>query len=1541
MNIFKKRSIWVLIAIYTAFWLAASIVAGFILDGYKNTINSTLNILDYRTETLDTGEKIDSEYYKSAYVKKDANGISLTETDENGYEHQIYDDAALREASLAKADEVQREGATLLWNTSNGLPLKSGNKVSLFSHSSVDYVYSGSGSANARTNGAPTMKTALEAAGLSVNPTLWDFYKSGDGSSYQRTDRRKINEVPWSKYSSTVTDSFSQYGDAAIVVLSRRLGEGSVASGGALDATQTSADTASGDYFDMSSQEIKMLEEVIAAKKNRTFGKVIVLLNTPTALNFTDLMKYREDIDSCMWIGQGGWEGLNEVGRILAGTSVPSGHLPDTFAYSGMSAPAAVNSNYSYYTNANDVGLKNIGWQGTYLVYAENIYVGYKYYETRYEDAVLGQGKATSRPGAVNSSGDWVYGEEVAFPFGYSASYYGDFEYSNFSAERNSDGDYEVSVTVTNNGSRAGQDAVQVYVQKPYTDYDKRYGLEQASVNLAGYAKTGLIEPEDSETVKITVADDAFKTYDDENQKTYIREKTTGDEAYYITAASDAHAAVNNILAAKGKTPANTNGVMDAAGDASLTEKFTFTSDDFETYSVSESTGNPITNRFEDADWNKYENKTEATVTYLTRSDWEGTFPTTTPVLRMNKEMAADVGYDKEYPADPADEMPLYGQAHQFNLIDLKGLEYDHAAWETILNQLTLDEQIDLLAHASHGTPAIAHIAKPKETVEDCPMGVRKPYLTNSDGYTMSFPSNVLLAASYNNRLAREVGELMGEDMLHSGVTGQYGPSANLHRHTYGGRSFEYYSEDGYISGIMAKEQVVGMQSKGAYVNMKHFALNDQEDNRFGLCTFANEQSIREIYLEAFRPAVEDGGCTGMMSAFNRVGMLWSGAHRGLMTDVLRGEWGFEGFVVSDAAWRDFMGVVDGVMGGNDCILGENTKLGAYEAARTNPTIAKAIRESTHRILYTVVNSNAMNGISSNTRIYEVREWWQNLVLGIQIAVGCLTAAALVMTVLSFVFGRKPQASAAPAGGQAAPATQTKEEKIMKQEKDREQAHSAAEEERIAGEDVSGTPGGGGGKPPFRWTTKRIVTAVVSAVLALAVIGTAIGVPVAMMQGDPSAENPTSSTGVPSGSGDSSGGDSSGGDSSGTDKPSMADELGGDPQAYRFEAECGELVTDIEQCAKGLEGTLETCNYPSGDEYIMFLSQEGSATITYHITASEAQRAVLSVCIGIGTGRAWSQLFDVSVNGKSYFPEEEIVWPQFDETVHSVKWYDWLEQEVMFVDLQAGDNTIVFTKTTNGLNFDYFTLTSNAECEWTAEVENGGHTYSEWTVSAEPTLEEAGEAVSYCDTCRDKKSEVLPAISEENGYTLNVTKENSATTFGNATWTYDCNGEELTFDTLLYPTDYKESIRFECERMKLGGAGKIGESPIAKNPSGGAYADYISGNDTTVTLDLEADRATEALLIISFGCRSGRDIVFNAGRTLTVNGEVVEVGDDVVFYRVPSDTDWYNWQEYAVVVLSLQQGRNTISLHNDRAQFSCMDYYRFISGAELSWYVEE
>ncbi len=1519
MNIFKKRSIWVLIAIYTAFWLAASIVAGFILDGYKNTINSTLNILDYRTETLDTGEKIDSEYYKSAYVKKDANGISLTETDENGYEHQIYDDAALREASLAKADEVQREGATLLWNTSNGLPLKSGNKVSLFSHSSVDYVYSGSGSANARTNGAPTMKTALEAAGLSVNPTLWDFYKSGDGSSYQRTDRRKINEVPWSKYSSTVTDSFSQYGDAAIVVLSRRLGEGSVASGGALDATQTSADTASGDYFDMSSQEIKMLEEVIAAKKNRTFGKVIVLLNTPTALNFTDLMKYREDIDSCMWIGQGGWEGLNEVGRILAGTSVPSGHLPDTFAYSGMSAPAAVNSNYSYYTNANDVGLKNIGWQGTYLVYAENIYVGYKYYETRYEDAVLGRYNAGGTAGAVASAKGWSYGEEVAFPFGYGASYT-QFAYSDFNCEAKGD-DYEVTLTVTNTGESSGAEAVQVYIQKPYTEKE---GVEQAAVNLCGYAKTAVLAPGASEEVTIAVDGSAFRTYDAEDKKTYIYE--AGD--YYITAAEDAHAAVNHILAAKGKTPANTNGVMDAAGNADLVWHTYNANEDDEKFSESEFTSNPITNRLDEADWNKYSHSDGTKVTYLSRKDWQNTYPTAMPQLSITQEMASDLGWNKEVEADPADTMPLYEQPRQFNLIDLKGQDYDHSAWEQLLNQLSLEEQIELLGNAYHGTVTVASINKPKDVAEDGPMGVRKQYKTSSE-YTLSFPSNVLLAASFNDRLAEEVGELLGEDMLHAGVHGLYGPSANLHRTVYGGRSFEYYSEDGFLSGMMAKAQVIGIQSTGCYVNMKHYALNDQETNRYGVAIWANEQSIREIYLTAFEFASAEADLTGIMSSFTRVGAVWSGANKGMMTDILRGEWGFEGFVVSDCAWRDYMGVVDGVMAGNDCILDEGTDLAAYREAETNATVAQAMRESTHRILYVIVNSNAMNSFSANTQIIPIRVWWQNLVLGVQIGFGVLTAAAVCMAVLSFVFHDKLQRQE----------LQKAEEKnalggtIKENDPDRVYASGRFDgsEEENSGDlaPEESFDGGSGGQPARpRMPKKRIIQIAVAVVLAAAIVITAIAVPLALGSSDPQ-ENISGTGDVSENPDDSSSSGSSGG---------LGDELEGDLVRYIFEAETPFSVegtnTELRFDTEGK--TLEDTNNPSGGAFVSRLTSEGTAILTYKVHAESNTRAVLSLCFGrTGVERSLSAIFNITVNGQPCTPAQEVVFGKYE----NVQYYDWQEKEVAIVDLQAGDNTIVFTKNTSGLNFDYFALASAVELS--EAEEQCQHVYTEYTVVTMPTSASTGTATASCEKCRQVAEIPLPVLSEENGYECKVTVESGETTFGQADYTYRPeSGGTVSFHSWLLPTGTVYTQKFEAENGTMGGSAKASADASAMNPSGGQYCGNISANQSSVTITIDSDREADVLLRMCIGTRNDKDITFDK-ITLTVNDAAAELPSDLVIKYVNSSFNWYNWNEYDIAVIHLKEGKNVITFANDSGTFSNIDYFTLIGTAQTNWYSEE
>ena len=320
MKIFLKKSLWVMLSIYLALWFVVSCVAGVVLDGFKNVINSALGLTGYRTETLVTDENEDLLYFKSDFFKTDSDDNPIYTLDAKGFKRQSYDDAALKAAALKKADQVQREGTTILWNKATGssvegLPLAKNSKVSLFSHSSVAWVQSGGGSGNANVQGA-NLKTALTNAGLKVNTTLWDFYTTGAGKDYTRTDRWYMNDVPWSKYTTTVKNSFLEYGDAAILVLSRRAGEGSVAQGGAFDVTQTGADTPSGDYYDMSTQERETLNQIIAAKKEGTFKKVIVLLNTPTGMWFENLLKNKTDIDACIWAGQTGYEGINEVGRI-------------------------------------------------------------------------------------------------------------------------------------------------------------------------------------------------------------------------------------------------------------------------------------------------------------------------------------------------------------------------------------------------------------------------------------------------------------------------------------------------------------------------------------------------------------------------------------------------------------------------------------------------------------------------------------------------------------------------------------------------------------------------------------------------------------------------------------------------------------------------------------------------------------------------------------------------------------------------------------------------------------------------------------------------------------------------------------------------------------------------------------------------------------------------------------------------------------------------------------------------------------------------
>ena len=1490
-----------MITFYVFLWLIVTLVAGNVLEGYKKVINTTLGLTGFRTETVDveSAKNADLEYFKSDYVKSDGEGGILYDTDEaSGYKHQVYDDAALHEADKKTADRIQREGSTLLWNSdTNGLPLSEHASVSLFSRSSVAWGYSGGGSGAARTNGATNMKQALKAAGLSVNSVLWDFYDTGAGSAYERVGMTTMNEVPWSVYTDEVKNSFPDYGDAAIIVFTRLTREGSTG-GASADVTQTAADTATGDYMDLSPQEESLINEVVALKKAGTFKKVVVLLNTPAGIFMDSLVQRRNDIDCCMWVGQTGWEGLNEVARILSGDSVPSGHLADTFAMDTRSAPAYANTIATMYTNANEMGLSNVAQQGVYIVYQEGIYVGYKYYETRYEDAVLGLGSATSRAGAVNSSDNWVYKEEVAFPFGHGDSYT-EFEYYDYDVKEK-DGDYVVTLTVKNVGSKAGADAVQIYVQKPYTEHDKSNGIEQAAVNLAGYAKTAELKPGATENISITVRGEALRTYDANDNKTYIREK--GD--YYITAAQDAHAAVNNILAAKGKTPENTGNVMDAEGDTALVRKLVFDADDLETYAISEQTKNAITNRFDDADWNKYENKGDETVTYLSRKDWESTYPEETVRLSMTAKMAEDLAFQHEVVADPKDEMPLYEQEHVFNLIDLKGIEYDSGAWDTLLDQLSFGEQVDLLSGAYFGTPEITSIVKPAEKASDGPLGLKSRMTSNDENiYTMSFPSPTLLAASFNDGLAEELGERMGEDALHAGITGIYAPGANTHRTAYSSRNWEYHSEDGFLSAQISKWRVIGTQSKGCYVNMKHFALNDQESYRHGVSIWANEQTIREIYLYAYELAVTEGDCTGMMSAFNRLGTKWTGCHKGICTDVLRKEWGFEGFIVSDSPYQNYMDVPTSLMAGNDCFLSNSVGVTKYDAAKTNATLAQAVRESVHRILYVVVNSNAMNGYNTNTRIYEVREWWQNLITGIQIGVGCIAGAMLLITVMTFVFHGKIAAKVE--GRQIDRVKRKYEKKALKA-----RAYSS---EQKPGRGFGGTVKNVLciGQP---WHAKRIVTTAVSLVLVGVIVFLAIFLPIRLTR--------TPAT-VPV-------------------QPVPEPER----NYYRFEAECSEMESDVAKTGTEDKGEAAT-NYPSGGEFISGIKNANTFKAVFDITSSENTSAILGACMGL---RDWemsmSRVFKLTVNGVEVEIADDVIFPESTADT-SLRYWDWTEKDLTVIPLNEGDNEIIIEKreglgdgTGNGLNFDYIYILSETTLQWTKEV-GIGHTLGEWTVSVEPTLESAGKIVTRCQTCRELMTETLPAISAENGYTL-IDDDG----YGVKTWTVTVHEKTFTFNTVNYPEGSK-AYRFEAECSEITSntavTGTEGRGEAGTNyPSGGEFVYNVKNADTfKAVFNITSSEATSAMLGACMGLREW-EMSMSRVFKLTVNGTEVEIADDVVF-PVFTGVKYWDWYEMNITVVTLREGNNEIviekreGLGNANGNGLNFDYISLFTAAELQW----
>ena len=970
----KKGTIWIVLTAITAVFLAVCIAAIPITQGFSTVISAALNA---KTQKIieDEGAEI---YYWTAWDNEE--------------------ELVAHEAELCR--QIEGEGAALLINRDNTLPLAKDTKFTPFSQSSFNLLYGGTGSGSMAADDAVSLRGALiEVFGEdSINPDQWKFYA---GAGYKRVNadttggnqgQYRINEVPWEKYTDALKKTWANYGDVALVVLARSGGEGADVPSGLEELKEYMTD---GDYLRLCKEEVEMFENLEQLKKDGVFKKIVVLLNSSNALQLDFVDQY--GIDAVLWIGDVGMTGSLGVADILAGNVNPSGRIVDTFMKDNHSAPAMENFGAYLWTNGTEYDTAS-GQNNTdpgvqkanrdYVVYQEGIYVGYRYFETRYEDSVLGQG----------NSGDWNYDDCVAFPFGYGLSYT-DFEYSNFKVTENGD-HFTVDVDVKNVGSVDGKHTVQIYFQSPYTQYDRDNLVEKAAVEICGFDKK-MIKAGDTEHFEITIDKEDLTSYDANNAKTYILE----DGDYYFTVGKNAHDAINNILVAKG---ANVD------GNAALAQKWTNSTFDKTTYAVSAKTGNPITNLFDNADLNKYTGNGGQTITYLSRQDWIGTYPTTQQ-LAITPEMWADgLTHDEAGRKAIVEAMkaayyagvsaPTIGSAGTLKANDLFGKEYTDPAWDELINQMPYDEMTNLIYNGFHLTQAAPSIGLPGTKDENGPQGFTASLMGGASA--MAYTSEDVMAATYNRELIEDMGSCIGEDFLHATeqgaatvYAGLYGPGANIHRTPYSGRNFEYYSEDGWVAGEVAAIEVAAIRAKGVVVFCKHFALNDQEEGRYGIATWSNEQAIRELYLEGFEGAVKEAG-GGVMSSFNRIGAVWSGAHHGLMTGILRDEWGLEGAAITDCSvMANYMDYRFGVLAGQDLWDGYSMGMATLDGLESDPAIAAAVHERAKNIAYSFTHSHAMN--IGGATIIPVTPWWQLALYGLTGLFGLLTVFNVVMFVLA------------------------------------------------------------------------------------------------------------------------------------------------------------------------------------------------------------------------------------------------------------------------------------------------------------------------------------------------------------------------------------------------------------------------------------------------------------------------------------------------------------------------------------------------------------
>lgn len=823
----------------------------------------------------------------------------------------------LSDATVSKANElakdVQSEAVTLLKNDDSNLPL-SGKKVNVFGWGSTNPVYGGTGSGSmSKQYKTVSLLDGMKQAGLKTNTELSKLYTD------YRKDRPEVGmfaqdwtlpEMPAKQYSDKLVSDAKDFSDEAVVVLTRVGGEGADLPTD-MKAKGITYKNNSKDYDDFQKGEsflqLSKTERDMIDLVTSNFKKVTLVYNGANTFQFDFLNDYPQ-IQSVVWCPPAGQTGFSALGEVLAGETNPSGKTSDTFLKDLTKSVSYNNFGKFEYTNMADKAAKYKGFTGDdvtaipgFVNYSEGIYVGYKFYET------------ASDEGLIN------YDDTVAFPFGYGLSY------TSFDQKLDSvkykGGKVTVTATVTNTGDKAGKDVVEAYYNPPYTDG----GIEKASKNLAGFEKTKELQPGESQKVTVKFDDDDMASYDYKGAKAYVLEK--GD--YDISIQSDSHHVIDH---------------------KAITVKDTVTYDsDSNTHNGDKTVA---TNQFDDV---------AGDVTYLSRADHFANYKeaTAAPTNFKMSDKAKETFYNnsnydpKKFDKD-SDKMPTTGAKNGLKLSDMYGKDYDDADWDKLLDQLTFDDMDNLIANGGYGTQAVKSVGKIQLTDADGPASLNNNFTGVG---SIGFPASTAFACTWNKDLAKQFGEMIG-DMAHDmHVAGWYAPAMNIHRNAFSGRTFEYFSEDSLLSGVMASSEISGAKSKGVYSFMKHFALNDQETKRTEmLCTWTNEQAMREIYLKPFEMSVKEGGAQAVMSSFNYIGNTYAGADSALLQTVLRGEWGFKGFVLTDYfGGYGYQNADQEVRAGNDSMLA-TTKITNHITDKS-ATSVKAMRQAAHNILYTAANS--------------------------------------------------------------------------------------------------------------------------------------------------------------------------------------------------------------------------------------------------------------------------------------------------------------------------------------------------------------------------------------------------------------------------------------------------------------------------------------------------------------------------------------------------------------------------------------------------------